>query len=71
MKIFMVRNGQKVWPTCPTCGCRLEFFENSMFYALRHFGEGLDKRDARGCKCPDIDLEVNTLKGEISHFGYC
>jgi len=68
MEVYEVRNGQRVWPTCPDCGCRLEFLENGMFINLRHFGWPVD---AKGHKCEYIDDEWTYLKGEISHFGYC
>lgn len=64
-----VRNGQKVWPYCSECGCRLEIFENGMFVSLRHFGS-FDK-DARGHKCSKLDLEWTHTKGLITHLGYC
>jgi hypothetical protein len=67
--IQLVRDGQKVWPTCPECGCRLEILENYLFVTLRHFGLG--RKDARGCACSYIDDEWTTQKKEISHLGYC
>lgn len=65
----MVRDGKKVWPTCPKCGCRLEIFENNFFVNLRHFGLG--QYDARGCKCTHIDREWTFPKRTVSHLGYC
>jgi hypothetical protein len=41
-----VRDGKKVWPTCPECSCRLDN-KGDMFF---HFGKDWF-RDARGCKC--------------------
>lgn len=51
-----VRNGQKVWPTCPSCGCRLEVGTKTYggYHHAIHFGALNTKGlvDARGCKCP-------------------
>ena len=68
--MMAVRNGQRVVPTCPECGCRLEIFENGMFVTLRHFW-GSPEKDARGCICKGLDLEWTFFKGEITHLGYC
>jgi hypothetical protein len=68
-EVYQVRNGQRVWPTCPSCGCRLEFLENGMFINLRHFGA--IQEDARGHKCEYLEDEWTFIKGETSHFGYC
>jgi hypothetical protein len=70
MEVYQVRDGKKVWPTCPSCGCRLEFLENGMFINLTHFWGGSGK-DAIGHACEYIDDEWTFLKGEVSHFGYC
>lgn len=45
-KMYQVKNGKQVVPTCPECGCRLAQFED-MWY---HF-EGTKEKDARGCLC--------------------
>jgi hypothetical protein len=48
-----VRDNQKVWPTCPECGCRLNtdaFAFMAEWVGLSHFGTDKEK-DARGCKC--------------------
>lgn len=68
--VQIVRNGQKVWPTCISCGCRLELFENNMFVTAQHFWGGSIK-DARGCRCPQLTFEWSILKRNISHLGYC
>lgn len=68
--ITMVREGKKVWPTCPNCSCRLEIFENDFFINLRHFFVVGDK-DARGCKCSHVDSEWTYPKKSVSHLGYC
>jgi hypothetical protein len=48
-----VRDGQKVWPTCPECGCRLR---NLSGFILTHFHNDEDEEhDARGCKCPLVN----------------
>lgn len=70
-----IRNGQKVWPTCSECGCRLKIitpnkgiWEGALF--LNHF-EGVDNRDARGCICADIDTYYIYKDGKFSvHFMY-
>jgi len=50
--ITQVRDGKKVWPTCPECGCRL--MEMPICNHLKHFrGKDFD-RDAKGCKCPEL-----------------
>ena len=69
---MFIRNSQKVWPTCPECGCRLEIFENSVFVTLKHFDGNLVDKDARGCKCISINDEWTFFNsGSLSHFGYC
>lgn len=47
MKDYHVRDGKKVAPTCPECGCRLTTFEDIYYHWLN---KDLD-RDARGHKC--------------------
>lgn len=42
-----VRDGKKVWPTCPECGCRLQRVAG--FWG--HFIGKESDNDARGCKC--------------------
>lgn len=49
-----VRNGQKVWPYCGECGCRLDIVRiHGDLIFVSHFGPW-DYTDARGCKCPSI-----------------
>lgn len=48
--VNIVRDGQKVWPTCPECGCRLNLGFMEEFTCLFHFGES-SEIDARGCSC--------------------
>lgn len=45
--MYQVRDGKRVVPTCPECGCRLAQFEDQWW----HY-EGIWPRDARGCICP-------------------
>lgn len=44
------RDGKKVWPQCPDCGCRLKRISG---YLWAHFmiEEKDVETDARGCKC--------------------
>jgi len=72
----MVRDGKRVAPTCPECGCRLKVIygerkiwgENAYFYS--HF-EGLDSRDARGCLCTEISTYYINMNGKVSeHYMY-
>ena len=66
--VEFVRNGQKVWPTCPECGCRLEMdgdtTEPDSEIIVYHYQYHPD-RDARGHKCnllSDYWLWTNDLK---------
>lgn len=54
--MYQVRDGQRVVPTCPECGCRVAEFE-SMWY---HFYTG-GFRDARGCICPLYDKALEPI----------
>lgn len=71
--VTLVRNGQKVAPTCPSCGCRFEVTKmlnsswNDDGYILNHF-EGNFNRDARGCICPDLEIILIAHKGQIGQF---
>lgn len=51
-----VRNGQKVWPTCPACGCRLDIIDDGLAYFLWHFPHKYNflEVDAKGCKCVNL-----------------
>jgi len=60
---MLVRNGQKVWPTCPDCGCRLQIINDGPNYMLWHFlgkitnvspTHQIWETDARGCKCMSL-----------------
>lgn len=47
--MYQVRDGKRVVPTCPECGCRLAQFESMWYHyydEVKHFF-----RDARGCIC--------------------
>ena len=49
----LVRDGQKVWPYCSNCDCRLDFEEVGVHeYRVAHFGMHPEK-DARGHRCSD------------------
>lgn len=52
----LVRNGQKVWPTCPECGCRLDIVDDGAVYFFWHFTHRYNPwyQDARGCKCSNL-----------------
>jgi len=51
--VNMVRDGQLVAVACSECGCRLEQMEDGHW---RHFGVKFTGKDARGCKCPNVNL---------------
>jgi hypothetical protein len=54
--VVTVRDGKKVWPMCPECGCRLEIFENGdLFHFISDDSYQGEYTDARGCKCSLID----------------
>lgn len=42
--------------TCEACGCRLEASSGARDGEYRHFGGGLDGRDARGCTVECVGL---------------
>jgi hypothetical protein len=51
-----IRDGQKVWPYCTECGCRLMLYPHDDEWTwVTHYGEGQSwftlERDARGCIC--------------------
>lgn len=53
-----VRNGQKVWPTCPACGCRLD----KGYSGYHHFGYFMHSgRDAAGCKCTLLNVRFTKM----------
>lgn len=49
--IITVRDGQKVWPTCAECGCRLQ---KAAGYWIHFIGE-VEGKDARGCICKYVN----------------
>lgn len=69
----MVRDGKRVWPTCPECGCRYEITKmanpswNNDGWTLSHFGDD-DKRDARGCICSLVSQILIYHKGKYAIF---
>lgn len=68
-----VRDGQKVWPYCDICGCRLDIRRTSGFhevvghFIVRHFGYGW--QDARGHSCSKINHEHIVTPQEVAHVG--
>jgi hypothetical protein len=69
-----VRNGQKVWPYCSDCGCRLEVnwvFENTeQEHALVvHFYDGIINKDARGHSCSLVDKMYLANRKMLAHIG--
>jgi len=46
-----VRDGQRVWPTCPECGCRLQKLSGFLLTHFHNEDEDKEEYDARGCKC--------------------
>lgn len=61
----VVRDGKKVWPTCPECGCRLEEFHPNRF---AHF-QGRLWRDARGCECSLYMTFYKVENGKVYKYG--
>jgi hypothetical protein len=66
----VVRNGQKVWPYCESCGCRLDiFYNNGKNIALvSHYyldDPELLGTDASGCKCQDIERIWNVEPAQL------
>jgi hypothetical protein len=55
--MITVRDGKKVWPTCPECGCRLDIISLSYedLILAQHFFDGHLDKDARGCICPLVN----------------
>ena len=47
--VNLIRDGQKVWPYCTECGCRLNLAVMEEWTWLFHYGNG--EKDARGCNC--------------------
>lgn len=52
-----VREGQKVWPYCEDCGCRLDFEKVKDRYEIFHFFSGIKFTDARGHYCKNATYE--------------
>ncbi len=71
--VTFVREGKKVAPTCPACGCRFEITKmtssswNDDGYVLSHFEGNID-RDARGCICPLLDEVFIAHQGVVRRF---
>lgn len=72
--VNMVRDGKKVWPTCPECGCRYEITKmaspswNDDGWTLAHFEGETEDRDARGHLCELIDAVMIYHKGQFAWF---
>lgn len=62
----LVRNGQKVWPYCPECGCRLAItYEDNDWPMVDHFGWG--NKDERGHECSLIGKGWITSPESVAH----
>ena len=55
---FMVRDGKKVHPTCPECGCRLVLVLGRWIHFMAFSG-----RDARGCRCSMSSIPMLIMRG--------
>lgn len=76
--VTMVRDGKKVTPTCPSCGCRLKTFSWSDNY-FRHFPDGGEQfklhpddenghmvfKDAKGHACPKVLADMSIIDNKI------
>lgn len=51
--MYQVRDGKRVVPTCPECGCRLKYNESVDSWS-HIFGTGYD--DSRGHKCGHLGV---------------
>ena len=71
-----VRNGQRVWPYCSSCGCRLEIAESSGAHSfdgmliVKHFGASrFPYSHARKHHCPDVNVEHIVHPHEVAYVG--
>jgi hypothetical protein len=64
MRQLEVRNGKRVVPVCPECGCRLEY---TSLDTGRHFYGGIIN-DARGCKCVLYTAPFEIKSGKVKVF---
>lgn len=68
-----VRDGQKVWPYCSDCGCRLEIhhafqYTDQHHILYTHYGGDQD-RDSRGHTCKSVDKLWISSPKLIAHIG--
>jgi hypothetical protein len=65
-----VRNGQKVWPFCPECGCRLSITQITIKTVeklrIEHYSFGI-RLDERGHDCLLIGSEWFVLPETLSY----
>jgi len=67
-----VRDGQKVWPYCEECGCRLALTESPYNpkdqITARHFGGSTWNGDGQGHKCKLLHVPFYLEKQEIKEY---
>lgn len=65
-----VRDGQIVWPFCPTCGCRLDItlLHKSNLALLQHYWHPEEAKDARGCDCESANETWYVSADRVQHF---
>jgi hypothetical protein len=62
--VNVIRDGQKVAPTCVECGCRLNNVNEIWLHFLK-----LDRMtDARGCKCKDLNKTWSYYNNQFSPY---
>ena len=66
--MYQVRNGQRVVPTCPTCGCRLhKAFDGLYTHFYTPNPDGSISQDAQGHQC--INLHIGWLPSKQTQYG--
>lgn len=68
----IIRNGQKVWPYCKECGCRLNIsgtLVQHWYGDIEHVSpvEMIVRTDARGCHCSRVVDFWIACNGELDH----
>ena len=65
--MYQVRDGKRVVPTCPECGCRLRSLSESYPSFMGHFQteEMGQMRDARGHECEFATMGAYVHPNEI------